>query len=80
MDVQGVVKSTVVRGEDDFACGVLRVLDCHDCIVYALAPLQHAHVMGCSHTTLVVGAVSRMLRVQVGCPALQSQALTEPGS
>ena len=65
MDVQGVVKSTVVRGEDDFPAGVLRVLDCHDCVVYALAPLQYAQILGCSNTTLVVGAASRMLRIQV---------------
>ena len=65
MDVQGIVKSTVVRGEDDFPAGVLRVLDCHDCVVYALAPLQYAQILGCSNTTLVVGAASRMLRIQV---------------
>ena len=40
MDIQGVCKSTVVRGEDDFPSGTLRVTDCHDTIIYALAPLQ----------------------------------------
>ena len=53
MDVQGVCKSTVVRGEDDFPDGLLRITDCHDCVVYALAPLQYATVAGCSDCTVV---------------------------
>ena len=53
VDVQGVCKSTVVRGEDDFPDGLLRITDCHDCVVYALAPLQYATVAGCSDCTVV---------------------------
>jgi len=41
VDIQGVCKSTVVRGEDDFPSGSLRVTDCHDTIIYALAHLQY---------------------------------------
>lgn len=40
VDIQGVCKSTVVRGEEDFPSGTLRVTDCHDTVIYALAPLQ----------------------------------------
>lgn len=40
VDVQGVCKSTVVRGEGGFPSGTMRVSDCHDTVVYALAPLQ----------------------------------------
>lgn len=65
MEVQGVCKSTVVRGEDDFDNGVLRVTDCHDSIVYALAPLQYASVTCCSDCTVVLGAVGK-----VRCPHL----------
>lgn len=48
VDIQGVCKSTVVRGEDDFPIGVLRVSDCHDTVVYALAPLQYVKIAACS--------------------------------
>lgn len=48
VDIQGVCKSTVVRGEDDFPIGVLRVTDCHDTVVYALAPLQYVKIAACS--------------------------------
>ncbi len=53
VDVQGVVKSTVARGEDDFPSGLLRVSDCHDSVVYALAPLQFASIYCCSDCTVV---------------------------
>ncbi|KAK9824118.1 hypothetical protein WJX72_007884 [[Myrmecia] bisecta] len=70
MDIQGVCKSTVIRGEDDFPSGVVRITDCHDTIVYALAPLQYASVCCCSDCTVVLGAVGRMLRVE-RCERLQ---------
>ena len=61
VDIQGVCKSTVAKGEDDFPNGVLCVTDCHDSVIYALAPLQYASVACCSDCTVVVGAVGRML-------------------
>ncbi|DBB03885.1 TPA: hypothetical protein ACH3X1_012971 [Trebouxia sp. C0004] len=70
VDVQGVCKSTVAKGEDDFPDGVLRITDCHDSVVYALAPLQYASITCCSDCTVVVGAVGRMLRVE-RCERLQ---------
>lgn len=64
VDVQGVCKSTVVRGEDGFPSGTLRVSDCHDTVVYALAPLQFASVFACSDCTVVLGAAGRMVRIE----------------
>uniref|UniRef100_A0A1D1ZXZ4 TBCC domain-containing protein 1 n=1 Tax=Auxenochlorella protothecoides TaxID=3075 RepID=A0A1D1ZXZ4_AUXPR len=63
-DLQSLHKATVVRGEDDFPGGAARVLDCHDCIVYALAPLRHALISCCTDCLVVVGAVGCMLRVE----------------
>ena len=70
VDVQGVCKSTVAKGEDEFPDGVLRITDCHDSVIYALAPLQYASITCCSDCTVVVGAVGRMLRVE-RCERLQ---------
>ncbi len=58
MDIQGVCKSTVVRGEDDFPIGVLRVTDCHDTVVYALAPLQYVKIAACSDCQVTTGCLS----------------------
>ena len=38
--MSGVHKGTVVRGESDFPSGALHITDCHDTVIYALAPLQ----------------------------------------
>ena len=58
VDIQGVCKSTVVRGEDDFPVGVLRVTDCHDTVVYALAPLQYVKIAACSDCQVIPGAAA----------------------
>lgn len=70
VDIQGVVKSTVVRGQDEFPDGVVRITDCHDTIVYALAPLRYALVSCCTDCTIVLGAVGGMLRIEK-CERLQ---------
>lgn len=54
----------VVRGEGDFPSSTLRVLNCHDAVVYALAPLQYCLISACSDCVVVVGAVGRALRVE----------------
>lgn len=38
--VSGVHKGTVVRGEADVPSGALHITDCHDTVIYVLAPLQ----------------------------------------
>ncbi len=38
--MSGVLKGTGVRGESDLTQVTLRGTDCHDAIIYALAPLQ----------------------------------------
>ncbi|KAI3435495.1 hypothetical protein D9Q98_001561 [Chlorella vulgaris] len=63
-DIQGVHKATVARGEDDFPSAGVRVLDCHDAVVYCLAPLQYALISACTDCVVVLGAVGRALRVE----------------
>ncbi len=63
-DVQGVSKATVVRSEEDFPSATLRIINCHDTVVYALAPLQYCLVSACSDCVVVVGAVGRVIRIE----------------
>ena len=63
-EIYGVSRGTVVRGEDSVPSGCLRVTECHDCTVYALAPVQFCDIQGCSDCTLVIGAVARVLRLE----------------
>ena len=38
----------------------LQVVNCHDSVIYLLAPLRYATVHGCSDTTIVLGAVGKV--------------------
>ncbi|GAX83934.1 hypothetical protein CEUSTIGMA_g11358.t1 [Chlamydomonas eustigma] len=68
--VSGVFKGTVVRGESDCPSGQLHITDCHDTVIYALAPLQWVYISGCSDCTIVMGAVGTLLRLD-RCDKLQ---------
>lgn len=56
---QGIVKGTVVRGDDLCPNGELRVSDCHDMVLYALTPLKTVSIFGCSDATIVIGKICR---------------------
>jgi TBCC domain-containing protein 1 len=53
--VTGLHKGTVVRGEGDVPGGVLRITDCHEAIVYALAPLQVGTMIHCQAVAMHSG-------------------------
>jgi hypothetical protein len=76
-DVYHLSKATIVRGEDDFPSGSTRVLDCHDAVIYCLAPLQHCMVSCCSDCVVVLGAVGNSLRVE-RCERVQVGEGTDP--
>ncbi|KAG6536169.1 hypothetical protein ZIOFF_001218 [Zingiber officinale] len=43
---------------------VLQVLNCHDSVIYILAPLRLATVYGCSDATILLGAVGKSVKVE----------------
>lgn len=73
--IAGVYRGTVVRGEADLPGGEVRITDCHDSMIYILAPIQAALVSGCSDCTFVLGAVGRIVRVE-RCDKVQVIAAT----
>lgn len=42
-------------------CLQFQVLNCHDSVIYILAPLRYATVYGCSDATIVLGAVGKVI-------------------
>jgi TBCC domain-containing protein 1 len=63
--IENVRKGTAVRRARDFpADASARVADCEDAIVYLLAPMRYASIVGCTDCVVVVGAVSRAVRVE----------------
>lgn len=62
--VEGFSKTSVVKQACDVRGHFLKVLNCHDSVIYVLAPLRYATVYGCSDTTIVLGAVGKALKVE----------------
>ncbi|KAH0462238.1 hypothetical protein IEQ34_009813 [Dendrobium chrysotoxum] len=62
--VEGICKASIVKQASNTMRHPVKVLNCHDSVIYILAPLSYATVYGCSDATIVVGAVGKALRVE----------------
>lgn len=43
-----------------YLIGSMQILNCHDSMIYILAPLRYATVYGCSDATIVLGAIGKV--------------------
>ncbi|XP_077215073.1 uncharacterized protein LOC143849774 [Tasmannia lanceolata] len=62
--VEGISKSSVVKQASDIKGCSVKVINCHDSMIYILAPLRYATVYGCSDATIVLGAIGKSVRVE----------------
>ncbi|XP_048538742.1 TBCC domain-containing protein 1-like isoform X1 [Triticum urartu] len=62
--VEGFSKTSVVKHASDVKGNSVKVLNCHDSVIYILAPVKYATVYGCSDTTVVLGAVGKVIKVE----------------
>lgn len=62
--VEGISKSSYVKQAAEVKNSSLKVINCHDTVIYVLAPLRYATIYGCSDATIVLGAVGKALRVE----------------
>ncbi|KAK8562104.1 hypothetical protein V6N13_148771 [Hibiscus sabdariffa] len=62
--IEGVSKSSYVKQASDLKNSSVKVINCHDSVIYALAPLRYATLYGCSDATIVLGAVGKAVRVE----------------
>ncbi|XP_071721703.1 uncharacterized protein [Rutidosis leptorrhynchoides] len=62
--IEGISKSSCMKQASDLKGSSVKVLNCHDSVIYVLAPLRYATVYGCSDTTIVLGAVGKAVRVE----------------
>lgn len=61
----GAHKVTILRGMDECQnIESMRVIDCHDSVIYILAPLRWVQIISCTNSIVVVGAVGQSLRVE----------------
>ncbi|TYJ50491.1 hypothetical protein E1A91_A01G210600v1 [Gossypium mustelinum] len=62
--IEGVSKSSYVKQASDLKHSSVKVINCHDSVIYILAPLRYATIYGCSDATVVLGAVGKAVRVE----------------
>ncbi|XP_060207897.1 uncharacterized protein LOC132635486 isoform X2 [Lycium barbarum] len=62
--IEGVSKTSYVRKPNDLKGSSMKVVNCHESVLYILAPLKYATVYGCSDATIVLGAVGKAVRVE----------------
>ncbi|KAH9614372.1 hypothetical protein KSS87_016010 [Heliosperma pusillum] len=62
--IEGISKSSFVKKAAELKGSSLKMLNCHESVIYVLAPLKYATIYGCSDTTIVLGAVGKALRVE----------------
>ncbi|XP_027069333.1 TBCC domain-containing protein 1-like [Coffea eugenioides] len=62
--IEGISKSSHVKHASDLKGTSLKVINCHESVIYILAPLRYATVYGCSDATIVLGAVGKAVRVE----------------
>ncbi|KAK3156263.1 hypothetical protein QOZ80_2AG0104930 [Eleusine coracana subsp. coracana] len=62
--VEGFSKTSVVKHAADVKGHSVKILNCHDSVIYILAPVKYATVYGCSDATVVLGAVGKVVKVE----------------
>ncbi|KAE8726944.1 multiple C2 and transmembrane domain-containing protein 2 [Hibiscus syriacus] len=62
--IKGISKSSYVKQASDLNNSSVKVINCHDSVIYVLAPLRYATIYGCSDATIVLGAVGKAVRVE----------------
>ncbi|KAG8367935.1 hypothetical protein BUALT_Bualt16G0124400 [Buddleja alternifolia] len=62
--IEGISKSSYVKQASDLKATSVKVVNCHESVIYILAPLRYATVYGCSDATIVLGAVGKAIRVE----------------
>lgn len=62
--IEGISKSSYVKQASDLKGSSVKVINCHDSVIYILAPLRYATIYGCSDATIVLGAVGKAVRVE----------------
>jgi TBCC domain-containing protein 1 len=74
--VEGFSKASVVKHLGDIKGHSVKVLNCHDSMIYILAPVSYATVYGCSDATIVLGAIGKAVKIE-HCERVQIVAATK---
>jgi TBCC domain-containing protein 1 len=62
--VEGISKSSYFKQPSELQGSYVKVVNCHESVIYVLAPLRYATIYGCSDATIVLGAIGKSVRVE----------------
>ncbi|KAJ0715478.1 putative TBCC domain-containing protein [Helianthus annuus] len=62
--IEGISKQSYVKQAHELKGSFVKVVNCHESVIYVLAPLKYATVYGCSDATIVLGAVGKAVRIE----------------
>ncbi|MFS8002182.1 putative TBCC domain-containing protein [Helianthus anomalus] len=58
--IEGISKQSYVKQAHELKGSFVKVVNCHESVIYVLAPLKYATLYGCSDATIVLGAVGKV--------------------
>ncbi|XP_076958406.1 uncharacterized protein LOC143634130 [Bidens hawaiensis] len=62
--IEGISKQSYVKQAHELKGSFVKVINCHESVIYVLAPLKYATIYGCSDATIVLGATGKAIRVE----------------
>ncbi|KAI5079468.1 hypothetical protein GOP47_0004947 [Adiantum capillus-veneris] len=62
--IDGITKVSVLKIDSEIHGESVKVSNCHDSVVYILAPMKYASVYGCSDSIIVLGAVEKVVKIE----------------
>ncbi|KAL8225302.1 hypothetical protein R6Q57_017859 [Mikania cordata] len=62
--IEGISKQSYVKQASELKTSFVKIINCHESVIYLLAPLKYATVYGCSDATIVLGAVGKAVRIE----------------
>ncbi|KAI0492398.1 hypothetical protein KFK09_026669 [Dendrobium nobile] len=69
--VEGISKASLVKQPCDIKGHSVKILNCHDSVIYLLAPVKYAIINGCSDATIVLGAIGKVAPFNTYYPQLE---------
>ncbi|KAI3679693.1 hypothetical protein L2E82_51093 [Cichorium intybus] len=62
--IEGISKQSYVKQPHELNGSFVKVVNCHESVIYVLAPLKYATIYGCSDATIVLGPVGKAVRIE----------------
>ncbi|XP_071716404.1 uncharacterized protein [Rutidosis leptorrhynchoides] len=62
--IEGISKQSYVKQTSELNSSFVKVINCHESVIYLLAPMKYVTIYGCSDATIVLGPVGKAVRIE----------------